>query len=77
MQVIINYSNGCMTINLDNFFPTTQKNVKKLLQTINMDWKHGEENIKTIRAWMTQEIQLCDKNLKRKEKLQKNLKVLP
>lgn len=34
---------GNMKINLDKFFPTTKKNLKKLLSVIPLDWRHEDE----------------------------------
>lgn len=75
MQVTIKYPNGCMQINLENFFPTSQKNVKGLLKVISMDWEHEGSIKQQIKVWLMQEITLCE-NQNRKKKLQKNLMIL-
>lgn len=64
MQVIIKYPNGCMTINLDNFFPSSEGKIRKLLKIINMDWEQGDSIKQQIKVWMMQEIVLCEKQAK-------------
>lgn len=36
-EIQINYDRGSMTVNLQNFFPTSQKKIRKLLEVIRMD----------------------------------------
>jgi hypothetical protein len=70
------YPSGCMTIILRQFFPTTQRDVKKLLKVIDMD-PNGDKHRQAIKSWLEEEIRRCDGNAaKRKEQLQKNLVML-
>lgn len=39
-DLYITHSRGHMTIHMDKFFPTSQKNFKKLLKIIELDWYH-------------------------------------
>ena len=59
-QIQIKYTNGQMTINLDKFFPSTQKDCKKVLAVINLDWQHQDELIQSILDWMKDEQKECD-----------------
>jgi chromosome segregation ATPase len=59
-QIEIKYTNGQMTINLDKFFPSTQKDCKKLLAVIDLDWTHRDELIQSILNWMENEQKECD-----------------
>lgn len=56
MKVEIIYPSGRMTINLENFFPATSGNLKKLLKIIDMDWQHKDQIISDIVFWMSEEI---------------------
>lgn len=38
----INYPNGHMIIQMDEFFPTTKGKLKKLLQIVEKDWDHRD-----------------------------------
>jgi patatin-like phospholipase/acyl hydrolase len=84
MKVDITYPSGRMTINLENFFPASSGNLKKLLKIIDMDWQHKDLIIRDIVTWMTEEIKKTESmtrlSLKqreqRKEKLKKNLVML-
>jgi len=84
MRVDIKYPNGRMQVNLEEFFPASQKNCKRLFAIVDMDWQHKDEIIQSIALWVTEEISRCESpcHASRKEKLQRNLvaitkKVLP
>lgn len=57
----IKYPNGCMKINQENFFPSTNGKIKKLLKIIDMDWEHKDVIRLEIREWMKAEIELCNR----------------
>lgn len=42
-MIKISYQNGRMMINMNEFFPAPQKEVKKLMKVIKMDWDNGPE----------------------------------
>jgi|GEM_PF-3009260 hypothetical protein len=56
MKVEIIYPSGRMTINLENFFPASFGNLKKLLKIIDMDRQHKDQIISDIVSWMNEEI---------------------
>lgn len=87
--ITIRYRYGQMTIILGNFFPCSQKDLKKLLKIIELDEDHKDELIEQITTWIRNRISYldklytdgaCTKNFKadciKKEKLQKNLQLL-
>jgi hypothetical protein len=84
MKVDIVYQSGHMTVNLENFFPATSGNTKKLLKIIEMDQQHKGQIISDIVFWMSEEINHADSLFRlstkqreqRKEKLKKNLVML-
>ncbi len=53
-----------MTINLENFFPTSQRDCKKLVSIINMDYDHNDELIQSIILWLIEEKDLCEHHAK-------------
>jgi hypothetical protein len=63
-MVEILYPSGRMTINLDNFFPTTTCDIKKLLKIIDMDWQHKEQIFQTIVSWINEEIKNSEETAK-------------
>lgn len=49
---------GHMVIHLDRFFPCSQKDLKKLLKVVSIDWEHAEEHIKHIETHVQKRIDL-------------------
>jgi len=89
----IRYRHGEMTIILENFFPSSQKDLKKLLKVIELDEDHKDELIEQATTWISEHIQTYEQMSKecankyvyhsdftkyhrKKEGLQKNLKIL-
>ena len=56
MKVDITYPSGHMRINLENFFPASQSNLKKLFKIIDKDQQHKDQIIRDIVSWMNEEI---------------------
>jgi len=60
----IRYRHGEMTIILENFFPSSQKNLKKLLKVIELDWDHKDELIEQITTWISEHVQMYEQMAK-------------
>lgn len=88
-ELKIRYRYGQMTIILENFFPSSQKDLKKLLKVIELDWDHKDELIEQITTWIKHRISYLDDfyvdgacaekykaDYRAKIKLKKNLKLL-
>lgn len=43
LNITWNFGKGRMQILLDKFFPSTKKDLKKLLSIISLDWQHEDE----------------------------------
>lgn len=56
----IRYRHGEMTIILENFFPSSQKDLKKLLKVIELDWDHEDELIEQATTWISEHIQMYE-----------------
>lgn len=46
-----NSGRGSMVIDLEKFFPTSKKNLKKLLSIIALDWEHERELKETLKVY--------------------------
>lgn len=55
--ITIRYRHGEMTIRLEEFFPSSQKDLKKLLKVIELDWDHKDELIEQATTWIGEHIQ--------------------
>lgn len=51
------YGRGNMVIILDKFFPTTKKNLKKLLSVIALDWEHESELKEKLKVYFQEKQQ--------------------
>jgi len=60
MTIEIVYPKGLMRVDLEKFFPTSQKACKRLLAIIDMDRQHKDEIIQSIILWMAEERGLCE-----------------
>lgn len=63
-MIDIKYPNGQMQIDLENFFPASRRNCKRLLAIIDMDLQHRDELLQTIRVWLMDERNLCEHHAK-------------
>lgn len=52
----IQYDNGRMVIHLDNFFPTSQARLKKLIKIIHLDWQHSDRLIERLKVYFQERI---------------------
>lgn len=60
----IRYRHGEMTIRLEEFFPSSQKDLKKLLKVIELDWDHKDELIEQATTWVSEHIQMYEQMAK-------------
>ncbi|GHV06402.1 hypothetical protein FACS1894217_05010 [Clostridia bacterium] len=60
-QIFIRWETGKMTINLEYFFPCSQKNFKILLKTIALDWQDGEETKDFLKVYFQKKINDAEK----------------
>ena len=51
-----NNGRGGMVIHLDNFFPCTKSNLKKLLSTISLDWGHEVELVENLKVYFQEKM---------------------
>ncbi len=59
-ELYIKYGLGKMMIHMDNFFPTTKKNMKKLLSIISLDWEHENELREKLKVYFQEKIEECE-----------------
>lgn len=52
----IKYDSGSMVIHMDNFFPTSQVKLKKLLKIIELDWQHEDELKENLKVYFQNKI---------------------
>lgn len=53
--IFVKWDMGDMTLDIEQFFPTTQTKVKKLVKIIKLDWQEGENTLKYIRLYLENE----------------------
>lgn len=54
----IEYCQGRMIINLDNFLPAPQARLKKLLKINELDWRNSENNLQTLIDYIKKRIEI-------------------
>ena len=47
-EIHVRWERGRMAVRLDAFFPTTIANVRRLLKAVRMDWRGGDEAVKSV-----------------------------
>lgn len=52
----IKWETGRMVIHLENFFPTSQARLKKLVKIIRLDWQHSDELIEKLKVYFQEKI---------------------
>lgn len=52
----IKYDSGSMVIHMDNFFPTSQQTLKKLLKIIELDWQHETELKEKLKVYFQNKV---------------------
>lgn len=55
-DLYIKWETGKMVIHLDNFFPTSQARLKKLVKIIRLDWQHSDELIEKLKVYFQEKI---------------------
>lgn len=55
-DLYIKWETGKMVIHLDNFFPTSQARLKKLIKIIRLDWQHSDELIEKLKVYFQEKI---------------------
>lgn len=56
LNIVYNNGHGKMNIYMDYFFPTTQKNFKKILKVIEMDYDHMDEHFERLLIYFNERI---------------------
>ena len=64
LKITYNNGNGEMIIHMNNFFPTSQAHLKKLLKVIDLDFEHREEHIQTLGAFFKNQIESLEEKKK-------------
>lgn len=64
----IKWETGRMVIHLENFFPTSQARLKKLIKIIRLDWQHSDELIEKLKVYFQGKIQESEANFQTYEK---------
>ncbi len=52
----IKWETGRMVNHLENFFPTSQARLKKLVKIIRLDWQHSDELIEKLKVYFQEKI---------------------
>ena len=65
MLIHIKYNRGAMTIDLSKFFPTTITNFKKLLDVIDLDYAHRQDNYDALYNFLDGYFRKGGKNVSR------------
>ena len=55
-DLYIKWETGEMVIHMDNFFPTSQASLKKLVKIIRLDWQHSDELIEKLKVYFQEKI---------------------
>lgn len=55
-DLYIQYDTGRMVIHLNNFFPTSQARLKKLVKIIRLDWRHYDDLIEKLKVYFQDKI---------------------
>nr|UWI29373.1 MAG: minor capsid protein 2 [Bacteriophage sp.] len=55
-DLYIKWETGKMVIHLNNFFPTSQARLKKLVKIIRLDWQHCDELIEKLKVYFQDKI---------------------
>lgn len=61
----IKWETGRMVIHLENFFPTSQARLKKLVKIIRLDWQHSDELIEKLKVYFQEKIPESEAEKKR------------
>ena len=61
-DLYIQYDTGRMVIHLNNFFPTSQARLKKLVKIIRLDWRHYDELIEKLNVYFQEKIPESEAN---------------
>ena len=56
LNIVYSNGRGKMNIYMDYFFPTTQKNFKKILKVIEMDYDHRNEHLERLPVYFNERI---------------------
>lgn len=59
-DLYIKWNTGKMLIHLDNFFPTSQVKLKKMLKVIELDWEHETELKEKLKVYFQNKIPECE-----------------
>lgn len=55
LNITWNFGKGRMQILLDKFFPSTKKDLKKLLKIISLDWEHETELKENLKVYFQEQ----------------------
>ena len=64
LKITYNSGNGNMIIHMDNFFPTSQAHLKKLLKVVDLDFEHREQHIQTLNDFFNEQVQSLEEKRK-------------
>lgn len=50
--IFVKWDTGDLTLDIEQFFPTSQARVKKLVKIVKLDWQDGEGTLEYIRCYL-------------------------
>lgn len=50
--IFVKWDTGNLTLDIEQFFPTSQARVKKLVKIVKLDWENGENTLEDIRLYL-------------------------
>lgn len=63
VHVVYNDGNGHMTINCENFFPTSQNKLKQMLKIVDLDYEHKDQVLQNFHSYLVDSADKLQENL--------------